>query len=466
MTAPVLQRFFLLAVIVLPLTTVLQAGELRVGAAQVVITPPPGTPMAGYYQLRESSDVLDDIYSKAIVFEQDDQTAAIVVCDLISLPRRTVVAAREAIERQTGLPGSHVLIAATHAHTGPVIARESSFDDFDGGSTGPAVSYTDALPALIAESVDHAIDRRSPARTLAANTTVENLAFNRRFWMDDGTVSWNPRKLDPGIVAPAGPHDPEVGMLLFETPNQDANVIGAFVNYAMHPDTTGGTRISADFPGVLARRLADLKGPELVTVFANGACGNLNHRNVWWADPQHGPGETARLGNILAGAVLAAWPSLAPVETSAPRVRSTIVNLPLRELTATDLDEAREVVRQTRAGEAKFMDQVKAFRVLDVKGRDQKPHEVEVQVITLGPEIAFVSLPGEIFVELGLAIKAASPFKYTFIVELANGSIGYIPNASAYAEGNYEVVSARCAEGSGELLVAAANRMLRELHAK
>ncbi|MEO8351986.1 MAG: hypothetical protein ABI680_09655 [Chthoniobacteraceae bacterium] len=466
MIAPVLQRLSLLAAIALSMITDLRGGELRVGAAQVVITPPPGTPMAGYYHLRESSEVLDDIYAKALVFEQDDQTAAIVVCDLISLPRHTVVAARKAIESRTGLPGDHVLLAATHAHTGPVIARESSFDDFDGGSTEPAVSYTDALPGLIAESVDRAINRLSPARTLAANTTVENLAFNRRFWMDDGTVSWNPRKLDPGIVAPAGPHDPEVGMLFFETPNRDANVIGAFVNYAMHPDTTGGTRISADFPGVLARRLAEMEGPELVTVFANGACGNLNHRNVWWADPQHGPGETARLGNILAGAVLGAWPSLAPVETSAPRVRSEIVKLPLRELTETDLEEAREVVRRTRANKAQFMEQVKAFRVLDVMARDQKPHEVEVQVIALGPEIAFVSLPGEIFVELGLAIKAASPFKYTFIAELANGSIGYIPNAPAYAEGNYEVVSARCAEGSGELLVEAATRLLRALHAK
>ena len=73
-------------------------------------------------------------------------------------------------------------------------------------------------------------------------------------------------------------------------------------------------------------------------------------------------------------------------------------------------------------------------------------------------------LPGEIFVELGLALKKASPFKHTFIAELANGSIGYIPNRSAYPEGNYEVVSARCAEGSGEMLVDAAVKMLKKLH--
>ncbi len=110
------------------------------------------------------------------------------------------------------------------------------------------------------------------------------------------------------------------------------------------------------------------------------------------------------------------------------------------------------------------MELVKAYKVLDVAAREGKPLEVEVQVIALGRELAWVSLPGEIFVELGLSIKAASPFKQTHIAELANGSIGYIPNRSAYAEGNYEVVSARCEEGSGELLVAAAIRLLNQLH--
>jgi len=75
-----------------------------------------------------------------------------------------------------------------------------------------------------------------------------------------------------------------------------------------------------------------------------------------------------------------------------------------------------------------------------------------------------VGLPGEIFVQLGLAIKQGSPFRQTMIAELANGAIGYIPNRVAYPQGNYEVVSARCGDGSGELLVDTALRMLRGLY--
>jgi hypothetical protein len=102
--------------------------------------------------------------------------------------------------------------------------------------------------------------------------------------------------------------------------------------------------------------------------------------------------------------------------------------------------------------------------VLDVEARQGKPTGVEVQVIALGRDLARASLPGEIFVELGLAIKQDSPFTHTIIAELANGSIGYIPTRRAYTQGNYEVICARCATGFGELLADAVITLLKELY--
>ena len=237
-----------------------------------------------------------------------------MVCDLLTLPRPTVVAARELIAKETGIPAAHVLIAATHAHTGPVVARESSRDDLDGGTSEAGQRYTQSLPALIARSVALANERLSAAHLAAAHGRSSSWPSTDAFGWRTGRSVWNPPKLDPKIVAPAGPHDPGVGVLLIESLEEKPRPLAAFVNYAMHPDTTGGVAISADFPGALARRMAEIKGGEgMLTMFANGACGNLNHRNVWWADPQKGPGETARLGTILAGAVCATWPSLAPV---------------------------------------------------------------------------------------------------------------------------------------------------------
>ena len=86
--------------------------------------------------------------------------------------------------------------------------------------------------------------------------------------------------------------------------------------------------------------------------------------------------------------------------------------------------------------------------------------DVDVQVFALGQDIAWVALPGEVFVELGLNIKAASPFQQTNIIELSNGRSQYIPHHSAFSEGQYEVVSSRHAEGAGELLVTTAIQLL------
>ncbi|MBL9135640.1 MAG: hypothetical protein JNK85_07225 [Verrucomicrobiales bacterium] len=264
--------------------------------------------------------------------------------------------------------------------------------------------------------------------------------------------------------------DPEVGVFYAESRESPARPVLTFVNYAMHPDTTGGTRLSADYPGALSRMLALYKGAEMLTVFANGTCGNLNHLDFRWAAPQSSPQEAHRLGVILAAAVFKAYPKQHPLPdfpSGSLKVSKEIVRLPLPSFTEAELAQARTDARtatdSTRDG---FMRLVRAHRILDVAAREGKPQEVEVQIIALGRETAWVSWPGEIFVELGLSVKAASPFPHTYNIELANGTIGYIPNKSAWPEGNYEVESARVAEGSGELLVTSALRQLSTLFGK
>jgi neutral ceramidase len=456
-----MRNALLFALLLLPIPQT-HAGELRVGAAPVVITPPEGTPLAGYYSPRGAKSVLDDIRCKAIVLEKDGTKAALVVCDLISLPPHTVRETRRVIEKETGVPGANVMLSATHTHTGPALYRESSIDELVGATGDLGKRYTDALPEQIAKCVAEAEKKLTAAHAAAGSTREEGVSFNRRFRMKDGTVSWNPAKRHPDIVRPAGPIDPQVGVVLFE--GDKGRPLATYVNFALHPDTTGGAAVSADYPGHLARLLAECKGPEMVTVFANGCCGNINHRDIAWADPQHGTAEAKRIGTVLAGDVLKTYPRLRPIADGALRVKSTKVPLDLPEIFEPDVAKANDVVKRVKDPKTTFLEKVKAFQVLDVAARKGKPWEVEVQVVALG-DVAWVSLPGEIFVELGLDIKKSSPFAHTHIAELANGSVGYIPNRAAYLEGNYEVVSARVAAGSGEKLVAAATKLLNELHA-
>ena len=442
----------------------LRASDLRVGAAQVVITPPNGIGLAGYYFERGADGTNDDLFAKALVLNDGKTRIALVTLDLISTTRPMVEAARREIETATGIPGSNVMISATHAHTAPVLAGRGVVEDPSGSGSLLSKNYSAGLPTLIAESVRRAVEQLQPARMSAAVALEPSLSFNRRFHLRDGSVGWNSGKGNTNIIRPAGPIDPEVRVLYLDSQRDKASAqpLAAYVNFAMHPDTVGGSKFSSDYPGALARRLAEVKGPELVTLFANGTCGNLNHINVNWPDPQKGATEAARIGTILAAAVFKAWMQAAPITNTALRVSTEIVKLPLPELKPGAAERAREIVVRLGMKDNKgFMEKVESYKILDVAAREGRPHEVEVQVITLGSEVAWISLPGEVFVELGLAIKQSSPFRHTFIAELANGSIGYIPNRPAYLEGNYEVISARCAAGSGELLVDSAVRQLR-----
>ncbi len=456
-------RFSLIFTTLTLLTTTAQSGEVRVGAAAVPITPAAGIPMAGYYSERGAQGIHDDLYAKAIVIDAGGRSAAMVALDLISTPRELVEQARKEIEKTTQILGADVLISATHSHTGPVIDRKSPF----GGQSDRVVAYLDTLPSKIAEAVRLAESKKASAIVRAAVGREDSIAFNRRFHMTDGSVGWNPGKLNPRIIKPAGTIDPEVPVVDFATP--DGHPIAIAVNYAVHLDNIGAPEISADMPATLARQLADFQGRDVVTLYSTGCCGDVNHIDVHWREPQRGFTNASRMGTILAAEVLRTWPRLKPVRADAVRARSTMVNLPLATIDEADIERSRKILKlmeDPKAPRPKFLDQVDALKVRDVVARKGHPIPVEVQVIAVGNELAWVSLPGEIFVELGLAIKQDSPFRRTIIAELANGAIGYIPSRRAYAQGNYEVISARCGEGSGERLVDAAVRLLKELHAE
>src|SRR5262245_60288828 len=190
--------------------------EMRVGTAAVVITPPLGIPLAGYYSERGASAVHDDLYARALVLESQGTKAALVGLDLASTARHFIEAARSEIEVTTGIPAAHVMISGSHTHTGPILARTSRRYDTQGGQNERATTHMDKLRGLIAQILPAANASVAPAKISAATARVEGLAFNRRFHMRDGSVGWNPGKLNPNIVRPAGPTDPELPVVYFE----------------------------------------------------------------------------------------------------------------------------------------------------------------------------------------------------------------------------------------------------------
>jgi hypothetical protein len=435
------------------------AQDLRAGAAQVVITPPPGAPMYGYYYNRAAEGVHDDLHAKALVFEKDGVRAALVVCDVGSLFRELTDDARRQIEKLTGIPGRNVMISATHTHTGPVLLAGTSRYNLEGEMKRIAEEYTAALPGRIAESVRLAAAALKPARIRSGTGREDSLTFNRRFHMKDGTVGWNPGKLNPNIVRPAGPIDGSVPVLYVET--ADGKPIASYVNYALHLDTVGGMRYSSDYPHTLGTILKSAKGDSLISLFTIGCAGNLNHIDVTTKEPQKGHEESARIGAVLAGEVLRTMKRSAPATVDAIRTSSEVVKLPIPSFSPGEVDKARTVAATFgQKNAAPFLDLVHAAKVVEIAERRGAPIEAEVQVIALGDEIAVVSLPGEIFTEIGLAIKQGSPFRQTVIAELANGGIGYVPDRKGFSQGAYEAISSRTTADAGDMLVTSAIRQL------
>jgi hypothetical protein len=131
-----------------------------------------------------------------------------------------------------------------------------------------------------------------PVQVTVGRGHEDSIAFNRRYLMKDGSTGWNPGLLNPNIVKPAGTIDPEVPVVWFEATAKKP--VAAYVNYAVHLDNVGGTQISSDLPYTLAKLLAEVKGPDLVTLYTTGTCGDVNHVNVNWGVRQSGHANAAR----------------------------------------------------------------------------------------------------------------------------------------------------------------------------
>jgi len=461
---------------------------LQVGVAQVEITPPLGFPMAGYYHERLATAAHDPLWAKAIVFRDGPTSAAWVVCDLTGIAIDLSTEVRRRASDKTGIPYENIVVSATHSHTAPDYTR-SLYRHL--GPAAELVTDTDKKRAeyagqLIERTAQAIVDAHKAAASadlLSGSATQEvPVSFSRRFVMRDGSIqTWVGLK-HPQAIRCANPIDPEIGLLQVKRAGDGATT-GLVSNFALHLDTVGGLEWSADYPHALEQSVRKPLGASVVSLFGTGCCGDINH-----ADPTGAPRRKSdEIGAALGTTIVARLPELTPVEGTQLQARSRTVPLRLMPVTPAETLESLELVRKAQAGEkVDFLKHVSAYKalVLDqlrnkepiAKGSDVlslglsrhwggigETIPAEVNVFTLGTDVAIVFLPGEVFVELGLAIKQASPFRTTLIVELSQSvETVYIPTRAGSVGGGYEPTNSFVERGSGERLVEAALSLLRE----
>jgi sugar phosphate isomerase/epimerase len=442
----------------------LSGNVLNAGIAVVDITPPIGYRMSGYFRERLSTGTLNPLKAKAVVLQQGDEKAALVSCDIIGISSDVSSRAQKQAAKATGIPAANILIAATHSHTGPLYfgALRKHFHDSavarHGSDPCEKVDYPSVLVARLVDAIAQANATTRPVSLEAGVAQQQGLSFNRRFHMKDGTVRFNPGVLNPNIVRPAGPIDPDVGVV-FLRQTHDGNVGAALVNFALHLDTVGGTKYAADYPFYLEQSLRGTYGSEFVLLFGTGTCGDINHIDVTKRQRLR----TDHIGRTLADTVKRKATELSPIREPALAVRREIVEVPLQHYGPDKIRWAHDAIEKVGTRELSFLEQVEAYKILAIQMRGGNTMPLEVQAFRLSSDVVIVGLPGEVFVDFGLAIKRASPFATTLVIELCQDAPGYIPTRKAFAEGSYETVNSRIAPGGGEMMVEAAVRLLKAL---
>ena len=414
---------------------------LRAGAAQTDITPPLGAFLAGLFHRRPAEDVDDPLHAKAVVLESGGTRLALVVLDLIGLPRADVLRIRARVAERLGIPGEHVLIGCTHTHTGPStrVSHSSPRDD----------TYVDWLVVRVADAVQLACNRLRPARLAWGRGHLEGVSFCRRFHMRDGTVCMNPGRGNPNVVRPTSPIDPEVGVVYVE--GEDGAPLAVLARFSLHyVGTDNANHISADYYGHFAQAVRRLLGEGCLPLLFNGTSGQINAIDIHATEPERGHAYARRVARALAGEVVKVVSLLRP--RGGPLALAGMVqevSLPRKRITPQDVATARAILagNDPSPGKGPFsyvvgMPIPERLRENYARGcltLAEMPERFtsEVQALRIG-ELAWVGLPGEIFVETGFAIRESAPVP-TFVTSLTNDAMGYIPPDHVFLnEGGYE----------------------------
>ena len=424
---------------------------LRVGTAAVDITPD-----VFPFQLRSGASkyVHDPFHVRAVAFENGKGRAVVALIDAIGYGREKSDEAKSIVAKRTGWNPEEMLVCATHTHTAP-----------KGGDTSPGrIAYEEKRFQGIIQALTRAIASLEPAKVGFASDEEATEVYNRRWFMKPGTMDPNPlggrdkvRTNGPRdkILKPAGPTDPEVCVVDVRT--RRGRPLGLIANYALHyvggiPKVTEANgkivgMASADYFGEFARimphRIGGSSPPtNFVAFISNGASGDINNIDFYGKRPPRAPFEQIRI--VASKAADAAWRAVKKIkqydENPLIAMRQREVTLNYRVPTPVDIETARKLMglpRKEREAINKRSTQVASRTIIHADPDSPKTENVLVQAIRIGDQ-AIVSMPFEVLVEIGLEIKAKSPFPHTFLIELANGGYGYLPPPHQIELGGYE----------------------------
>lgn len=417
----------------------------RAGAATSNITPPLGVEIVGSWTVPRAKHIHDELHARCLALDDGTTRLVFVVVDNVGVPREIFDAAKRMAHEATGLPVGNMLMSATHTHSAPSARGANALV-----SGQPLDDYQNFLIRRIADGVQRAINNLEPARVGWGAGSLPQHLFNRRWLPGDNSTTLNPfgeqdrLSYGPTRSRPAGPTDPDVYFISVQSTK--GRPIALLANYGLHYVAGfGNFDISANYFGAFCDRIrrlfeADDQDPPFVGILANGAAGDVINESRVAPEPanKYRPYEKIRfIANEVAQEVMRVHRTIEFRDWAPLRVAHSELTLDMRRPTPAMVSRAEQIlarppnVSPVHGREAEY-----ARRTLAAKNWPPTI-DIVMQVFRIG-DLGVAAIPFETFAETGLEIKAKSPFKGTFVIELANGATGYLPTPEQHALGGYE----------------------------
>jgi neutral ceramidase len=409
-----------------------QAGPatLRVGAAKIDITPPPTAwKNIDPFNTHTYEALHDPIYARVMIIDAGSGPVAMVALDLVEV--LDMMPLRQRIQREIDIAPDHIIITASHDHSGPHLRGGPSVDAPQFPAPPEEEAYATVTHQKILDALKTAKAAMQPAR-MGFGTGVAEVNVNRDQY--SATRGWIPGN------NPGAPSDKTVWVVKFETLTGDP--IAIWFNYAVHSIVTFNLGvISGDLAGAAERTIEEHYNGNMVAMFTMGDAGNQHPRYVgagtMIGDPDRVPGDKRDIPELR--------------RQSYPAMEAQGWMLGSEVLHVAKLIEARTTAPRIVAAETMFSCPAKPDKQNSPKDSQDysKGDPIRIGVVRID-QLALAWISAEVVYNINAHLKSASPLSNTVMVTEANGRSGYLPDDASYDTPNFETKASTVARGCAE----------------
>jgi hypothetical protein len=441
------------------------SAELQVGTAAADIAPTKlPVLITGGFLGRTADKIRSPLCARAIVLDDGRERIAVVVADNCAMPRELIDEAKKLAAGRTRIRPDRMLIGSTHTHSAPSSAG--------GLGTDAEPEYAALLRDKLAEAIAAAEARLQPARVGWAVGDAGDYNATRR-WIrrpdridqdafGNPTVRANMHAAADwdNVTGPAGPEDPDLAIIAFQSP--DGRPLAVLANFGMH--YYSDEPISADYYGLFCAGMQSRLGKDgaaPLAMMSHGCSGDM-----WLCDYEKPPGQRNEKWTInsyteqLLDIAMKAYATITYQDADLA-MAETRLRLPYRVPDRQRLEWAQRIMAEMGNRPPANSSEVYAREQIHLHQR--QAGDVVLQAIRIG-NILIAATPTETYALTGLKIKRQSPLPQTMVLDLANGSDGYLPPPEQHGVGGYNTWAARssCLEVRAEPKIAEASVELLE----